>query len=186
MNRAEERVRSNRRTPITVTPCRSSNSTEEPTTSSSRGNTLTRTPTAFNVRTRFSISPASALRGAMIARCTSSVCAKSRISANRPTENESVDHGATLSKSKCATTFAFTPPRHPSFERIVSADTSSPMNKQRSTGATRNANTRAAARNKINNAANTNHKNKASCRSSWPCTINPPVNHATNATIVAN
>ena len=69
--------------PSRVTPCRSSNSTEEPTTSSRRGSTLTRTPTAFSVRTRLSISPASALRGAMIARCTSSVWARSRISASR-------------------------------------------------------------------------------------------------------
>src|SRR5204862_279714 len=34
---AEERVSSKRRTPISVTPCRSSNSTEEPTPSSQRG-----------------------------------------------------------------------------------------------------------------------------------------------------
>ena len=52
LNAAEDRVKSKRLTPITVTPCRSSNSTEEPTTSNNRGNTLTRTPTAFNVRGR--------------------------------------------------------------------------------------------------------------------------------------
>ena len=41
---ADERVSSKRRIPMTVRPCRSSNSTEDPTTSSSRGSTLTFTP----------------------------------------------------------------------------------------------------------------------------------------------
>ena len=183
---AEDRVNSNRRTPITVTPCKSSNSTEEPTTSNNRGNTLTRTPTAFNVRTRFNISPPSTLRGAMIALCTSNVCAKSLISASLASEKLSVDQEETLSKSKCATTSAFTPPCPVNFERIVSAETSSPINKHRSAGATRNATPRETARAKINPPDNANHKNNASCRSNVPRTNKPLVNHATKAHNVAN
>src|ERR1700677_4634723 len=186
LNNAEERVNSKRLTPITVTPCRSSNSTEEPTTSNNRGNTLTRTPTAFNVRTRFNISPPSTLRGAMIARCTSNVRLKSLISADRDSEKLSVDHAETLSKSRCATTSAFTPPCPVNFERIVSADTSSPMNKHRSAGAIRNAKAREPARANNNPPANANHKNNASCRSNGRCVINPPASHATKAHNVAN
>ena len=109
----------------------------------------------------------------MIARCTSSVCARSRISASRGSENVSVDHGATLSRSRCATTGALTPPCPVNFERIVSAETSSPMNRHRSAGAIRNANARAAVRANDQQPANANHKNIASCRS-MPLHEQPP------------
>ena len=114
------------------------------------------------------------------------VCARSLISAKRTSEKLSVDHDATLSRSRCATTSALTPPCPVSFERIVSADISSPMNKHRSAGANRNANTREAARANTNPTDNANHKNNASRRSNAPRTNKPPVNHATSAHNVAN
>jgi hypothetical protein len=54
------------------------------------------------------------------------------------------------------------PPCPVNFERIVSAEASSPMNKHRSAGAIRNANARDPARANNNPPANANHKNNAS------------------------
>ena len=183
---AEERDISKRLTPISVTPWRSSNSTEEPTTSSRRGSTLTRTPTAFKVRTRSSISPPSALVGATIARWTFSVRARSRISASRCTEKVLVDQVPTSSRSRCPTNSAFTPPCPASFERIVRAAAWSPMNRHRSAGRARSARARAVARTSTSSRISTSHSNSAWRRlSRSPWITKPPASHATSAPSVA-
>ncbi len=122
----------------------------------------------------------------MIARCTSSVCARSRISARRDSEKESEDQGATLSRSRCATTAAFTPPPQSSFERIVAADISSPMNRQRSAGATASARARATERYRISSTASEIHRIRAEWRPRLPSTIAPPASQATTVTSVAS
>ncbi len=182
---AEERVRSKRVTPISITPCRSSNSTEEPSTSSRRGSTLTRTPTAFRVRTRSSTIAPSRLSGARIARCTSSACAIVRISARRCCEQPSVDQWATSSPSTKPTSSALTPRLPLSLERTRLAEAWSPMKRQRSAGAIRSATARAAARASMSSTLSASQRNIASLRSSAPATIRPPESQVTKAHSVA-
>ncbi len=133
----EERVRAKRFTPITVTPCRSSNSTEEPTTSSRRGRTLTLTPTASSVRTRSSICSGSTLSGATIARCTSSDLRPARGSrAAAAPRSLPADQREASAGSIAATSSALRPWWFGELgaDRLA-AIRLSPMKRQRSTGA---------------------------------------------------
>ncbi len=81
----EERLRPNRRIPSKVIPSTSSSSTDEPTTSGSRGSTLTLTPIDFRLRVVFRRSLEIAPPGATIARSICSVVSKcSRLPPLRP------------------------------------------------------------------------------------------------------
>ena len=70
LSRCDERESPNVRTPSIVIPSTSSNSTDEPTTSSMRGSTLTRAPAALAIRISSTTPLASVAVGAMMMRCT--------------------------------------------------------------------------------------------------------------------
>ena len=141
----DERVNPNRRTPSMVRPSMWSNSTEEPTTSSIRGSTLTRTPACLATRMRSSVSGPPLAGRAMIARCTRWRRARPRNSASR-SSGCSAPHSSSATD---ATTSALT---RASLARTTSIVASSPMMRQRSVAESRLASRRAVIRPAIRSA----------------------------------
>ena len=98
----DERVSPKRRTPSIVRPSTWSNSTDEPTTSNRRGNTVTRTPSSFATRITSSISEASVLRGATITRSISSRRTAARTATVRSSASAPGGTGRTVTTSASA------------------------------------------------------------------------------------
>ena len=90
----EDRERPNGRTPSTVSPSTSSNWTVEPTTSSIRGSTLTRTPIALAMRISSTTPRVSVVVGTTMMRSTCSSCTRRATASGLPTRSSSPTSGS--------------------------------------------------------------------------------------------
>ena len=182
LTRREERESPKRRTPSIVRPSRSSNSTDEPTTSSIRGSTLTRTPSALARWIASSTRWCDPASPATITRCTSCSATTRGRSSSVPSRPDSTDSGFASCASR-PTSDAFTLGLALSLASSRAATAASPTNRQRSEGVIPRAIARAATRHA---SIRTDRPSQVTAKSRAPIGVASTALSSRNATTVVS